>query len=199
MKLKPTRTMLLVVDMQKDFYAPGFGSDGPGRGHGAMQALPGKINAVTQELRQRGVKLVFTKYIFDPETAPRNYKEIEEANERPPLCLIGTEGAELGGIEVKQGDRVIEKATHDSFAGTSLLSEALGAEIETVVVTGVRTEICVLATATRAFAEGFRTIVLSDLVGTRDEKVQTQEVMLQTFKYFGHVMTSRDLLQMFER
>jgi nicotinamidase-related amidase len=189
--------MLLVVDMQKDFYAPGFGSDRPGRGHRAMQALPGKINAVTQELRLRGVKLVFTKYIFDPETAPNNYKEVEGANDRPPLCLIGTEGAELGGIDVQEGDVVIEKATHDCFAGTELLSLARGSNIETVVVTGVRTEICVLATATRAFAEGFRTIVLSDLVGTRDEKTETQEVMLETFKYFGHVLTSRDLIKQF--
>jgi nicotinamidase-related amidase len=160
-----------------------------------MQLLPSKINHFAQNVRELGVRVVFTQFVYDPARSPKNYAEIvRTAKSNNWLCVNGTDGAELAGVTVGEKDVVLEKLTYDCFAGTELLQVARSWDIENILVCGVRTEICIMATASRSFAEGFRTFVLSDLIGTQDEKMAMTDVVLDSLRYTSHVTTSRDII-----
>lgn len=192
--VEPAKTVLLVIDMQKDFYAESYNASRRGKPVKQMQALPDKINKFATKLRNAGAKVVFTKFIYDPERSPANYTEMIRSTKNSNwMCEVGSEGAELAGVEVKDQDIIIEKFSYDGFAGTNLLQLLKDWNIENVVVTGVRAEVCVLATVARSFAEGFSTFVMSDLVGTYDDKQATASTVLDILRYSSYVMESKDL------
>jgi nicotinamidase-related amidase len=195
MKIDPKKSALLVIDIQNDFYADGFNAANRGKQVSQMQALPKKINSFATELRKRGVRVIFTKFVYDPKRSPANYTElIADTKENNLLCVAGSPGADLAGVEVEDGDIVLEKLSYDCFAGTDLLQLLKDKKMEDVIITGVRTEACVLATAERSFAEGFRTFVASDLVGTYDNKQQIADAVFDLMRYVGYILPSNELI-----
>jgi len=197
MRLDPDRTALLVIDMQNDFYASGGNAQRRGKQLQHMQGLPSKINNFASSMRSLGVKVIFTKFVYDPKISPANYsKIIKETKENNWLCVAASEGAELASVVVGDEDMVLEKLSYDCFANTSLLSTLKEQNVENLVITGVRTEVCVLATAERSFAEGFRTFVASDLVGTYDDKQVIADAVLDALKYASYVMTAEHIREL---
>lgn len=190
------KTALLVIDMQKDFYAEGGNAVRRGKPVTLMQALPEKINQFAVTLRKQGTKVVFTEFVYDPVRSPANYVEIVgETKNSNWMCEAGTEGAKLAGVVVQNEDALLEKLSYDCFAGTDLLKLLKEWQIENVVITGVRTEICILATAERSFAEGFRTFVISDLIGSYDNKQEVSDTVLKVLSYACYVVSSIELLE----
>jgi nicotinamidase-related amidase len=67
-------------------------------------------------------------------------------------------------------EKVIEKHTFDGCFQTGLLQFLRDLKVQTVVITGVETHVCVLTTAQSAATGGFKTVILEDCVWTaRDE------------------------------
>ena len=57
---------------------------------------------------------------------------------------------------------ILEKRTYSPWAGTDLLQSLLSRKIDTVVISGGETDVCVLATVLGAVDAGFRAIVATD-------------------------------------
>jgi len=196
MAIDPLKTVLLVIDMQSDFYADGGNAALRGKPVEQMQALPAKIDAFATKLRAGGAKIVFTKFIYDPTRTPQNYSDIVgEIKNSNWMCRANTPGAELSEVHPAKDDAVIEKFSYDCFAGTDLLQRCKEWGTDTIIIAGVRTEICVTHTACRSFAEGFRTIIMSDLVGTYDNKREMAAAVLDALRYSCYVMSSADAEQ----
>ena len=62
----------------------------------------------------------------------------------------------------------IDKYNYGAFHRTSLLDRLTAQGVDTVVVTGTVTQICVDETARGAFREGLKTIMVSDAVSSFD-------------------------------
>ena len=66
--------------------------------------------------------------------------------------------------------RVLDKTTYSPWLNTGLASSLLASAVDTVVITGAETDVCVLATVMGAVDLGFRTIVVADgLCSSSDE------------------------------
>lgn len=192
--IDPAKAVLIVVDMQHDFYGRGGNTDRRGRAVEQMRQLPPKINTFADKCRNAGVRIIFTKFVFDPENSPANYKELVEDVKRSNwLCVKGTKGCELEGVEVKANDLVIEKPLNDAFAGTNLKEVLEGWGVRDIIITGMRTEICIMQTACRSFSEGYRTFVASDLVGSYDDRPDVASGVLAALKYSAFIMTSLEI------
>jgi nicotinamidase-related amidase len=77
--------------------------------------------------------------------------------------VVGSRWTELAdGLEVKEGDYLLPKKRYGAFSGNGLTLLLKNLGVDTLVLTGVETEICVLATAYHAFNEDYRVIVVSD-------------------------------------
>lgn len=166
--LLATQTALIVVDLQVDFCSPQGKSAKSSHPVTDMLLLPSRIEKVVRRLSDLGVFVVFTKAIVDEQTMPWNLKLFRQVMGVNPPVRRGTGGEELCEMKIPAGSVIVEKPHFDAFAHTMLSGELLSRGVRNLLVSGVRTEICVDATARRASAEGFNTIILRDLVATRD-------------------------------
>ncbi|MQY40605.1 Peroxyureidoacrylate/ureidoacrylate amidohydrolase RutB [Streptomyces sp. RB17] len=79
-----------------------------------------------------------------------------------------------GGAEIHPeltplpGEPVIKKHRYNSFYATDLEIILRGLGVETVILTGMTTECCVLGTARGALERGFRSVVISDACASCD-------------------------------
>lgn len=196
-QIESSHAVLLVIDMQNDFYDESGNAAKRNKPVALMQSLPPKINRFASQLRGKKVRIIFTRFIYDPTKSPGNFVEnVENTKNSNWLCVVGTKGAELSGVEVAKDDIVIDKYSYDVFAGTNLKQLLDQSNVENIVITGVRTEICIMASASRSFAEGYRTFVISDLVGTYDDKKTISDSILASLEYSSFVMTSTELLNL---
>ncbi len=97
------------------------------------------------------------------------------------------------GFEPEAGDLVVNKDRYSAFQGTGLADELRRRGIETVLVTGLTTAVCVSSTARDAFQLGFHTITLSDCCA--EQNLVEHEAALETLgRVFGRVCASDEVV-----
>lgn len=161
--LVPARTALLNVDMQNCFVEGGplASPDGP--------ALVTRINRVTEVCRKAGVLVVHTRMWMRPDGS--NLGVMREFS--PPFILDliseGTPAAELhGSLTVEPGDVVLNKPRYGAFHGTDLDMILRSRGVDTVIISGIATNICCETTAREAAQHDYRVLFLSDGTATSD-------------------------------
>jgi nicotinamidase-related amidase len=75
--------------------------------------------------------------------------------------------------------RVLDKRVYSPWLGAALHAELREAQIDTVVISGAETEVCVLATVLGAIDRGYRTIVAADAICSSAD--QTHDAMLTIY------------------
>jgi len=143
---------------------------------------------VVKKAREGGVPVVFCNdaHILGLD------KEIELWGEH---ALAGTEGAKpLSSFDVQETDFVIPKRRYDSFFQTDLDLTLRELGVDTLLVCGFDTNICVLHTLAGAYFRGYKTIVCADACGTF--LVGTQEDGLAYFSrcYDSRVVDTKTVL-----
>lgn len=94
------------------------------------------------------------------------------------------------------GDRVIAtKKRYDCFLATDLAFVLDSLSVNTLLLTGVNTNSCVLATAIAASTRNFATIVVSDCVDTVDGREYHRMALQCIERAFGWVLTSAEALE----
>jgi len=192
--LAPTRSALLVVDVQHDFIHP----EGWAARHGSpslRQVIP-PINGLIGAAREAGVPVVYILMEHGPAIDLPNYRARYEARgmDGDILCATGTWGARLDGevMAPAAGDLTIVRHSYDAFEGTRLHESLRARGVESVVGTGVVTNLCVQTTIQHAFALGYYVVVVEDATATPDPTVQA--VTLTNFRqYFGPVVPSETI------
>ena len=150
-------TAHLCVDMQVLFSA-----EGPWPTPWMERVLP----TVTRIAERAPERTVFTRFITPrfPEDMPGTWRRyyhrwLEATREKldprllelmPPLARLVPPAT------------VIDKPVYSAFAGHKLLDHLRARNIDTLVVTGSETDVCVLATVLGAVDHGYRVVVVTD-------------------------------------
>lgn len=197
MIISPEKTAFFVIDMQVDFYeSEGFAAK-LGRPVNAMKTLTDRLDNFVQEMSKIGVLILFTKYVSGPDITPPNLRRVADKYHYALACAKGSGLDEISGVTVPENALIIEKPHYDAFAYTNLQEILNEHGITTVLVSGVRSDVCVDATAKRAASEGYETVIISDLVATYDDYDQIQTQLLDFFdRYYGSVITSEKVLRL---
>jgi nicotinamidase-related amidase len=91
------------------------------------------------------------------------------------------------------GELQLDTYNYGAFHRTSLLDHLLASGVDTVVITGTVSQICVDETARGAFREGLKAVMVSDAVSSFDRTLQ--EATLANFAMkFGWVMSAGEVL-----
>jgi nicotinamidase/pyrazinamidase len=162
---------LVVVDLQNDFADPA-GSLSVAGGEGIVPL----VNAHVREATQEGALVVATQD-WHPESTPHFAKD---GGIWPVHCVGDTWGAELHpSFELPDDAPRVRKGTNgeDGYSGFTMRDPESGEEmpteletllrereIERVVVCGLATDYCVMATALDAVRLGFETSLLTEAV-----------------------------------
>jgi nicotinamidase-related amidase len=166
------QTALLIIDMQRDFLEPGGFGEALGNDVARLKAAVGPIRSVLDAARRSGMLVVHTREGHRPDLSDATPRKLE----RGALTLrIGAQGP-MGRILVRgepghdiipelypvAGEPVIDKPGKGAFYQTDLELMLKNRGIETLLVCGVTTEVCVNTTVREANDRGYRCIVLSD-------------------------------------
>jgi nicotinamidase/pyrazinamidase len=162
-------TALIVVDMQNDF-ADAAGALSVGGG----EAIVSVVNAEIAEAKAQGALVVYTAD-WHPAHTPHF---VTDGGIWPVHCVADTWGAAFHPDLVVDGP-VVHKGVdgEDGYSGfttrhpateatrpTELSAILRDAGIRSIVITGLATDYCVLATALDGLAEGFAVHVIGDAV-----------------------------------
>jgi len=194
--IKPSNTALIVIDMQKDFCS----SDGYAAKRGKLiskiQSIAKNIHAFAQTLADKGILVIYTRFVSGENITPKNLVTAVTKEGFHIPCTKGSGGEEFYLSTKPKNAIIIDKPHYDSFAYTDIQTILKNKNIRNVLITGVRTEVCVDATAKRAASEGYDVFILKDLVQTYDDHQSIHEYTLKFFNdYYGFVVNSNDILK----
>lgn len=177
-EFEPSRTALVIIDMQRDFVEPGGFGEALGNDTSPLQAVIEPTARVLAAAREAGLLVVHTREGHRPDLAdlwPAKHRR----GEGDDVLRIGDDGP-MGRLLVRgerghdivpelapiPGEPVIDKPGKGSFYATDLEVLLRRHGIETLIVCGVTLEVCVHTTVREANDRGFDAVVLSDCVGS---------------------------------
>ena len=190
---------LLIVDMQNDFVRESAPMEVPD----ARQTIP-QHRQLIDFCRQANIPIIYTRFLAGPnrtlmwEWSPqleapllacqrghmRYYSDIDRTLECVDI---------IDEIYPEPGDYVIDKYGYGAFHSTNLDDTLNSLGVESIILTGTVTQICVEETGREAFHYGYKTTIVSDAVSSYMPDLHA--ATLKNFAHkFGWVMTTKEVL-----
>ena len=164
-KIDPGHTALLVVDLQNDFCADGCALARTGADMGPPQAAAQRMAELIDVARASGVLPIFVRLVGDPvtETAVWIDQRIRRAGAPyKPWATAESHGAAFYLVEPRPGEPVVDKYRYASFQGTKLEFVLRRHGIQTLVIGGVATNVCVETAVREAFVRDLHVVLVRD-------------------------------------
>jgi nicotinamidase-related amidase len=200
------RTALVIIDMQRDFLEPGGFGAALGNDVARLRPAIAPCRAMLDAARARGLLVIHTREGHRPDLSDAPRLKVERGD---PALRIGAPGP-MGRILVRgepghdiiaelapqAGEPVIDKPGKGAFYQTDLDLMLRNRGIETLLVCGVTTEVCVNTTVREANDRGFRCIVLGDCCASYFPEFHAAGLAMIKAQggIFGSVATSQALL-----
>jgi ureidoacrylate peracid hydrolase len=189
-------TALVVVDMQ-NFYiaegAPSYCAD--------ARAIVPNVNRLADAVRRFGSPVIWLRNVTNNEA----FKGWSVHYERMKPDRVETRRRELAKdsdgvrlwheLDVRDDDLKLDKIRYSALIpGASNLEKVLGENgVDTIIICGVATNVCVESTARDAMMMNYRTLVVEDACAASDRALH--EATLNSFYlYFGDVQTADDVI-----
>ncbi|HRE52759.1 MAG TPA: cysteine hydrolase [Flavitalea sp.] len=167
-----SRPALLIVDMQNDFVRVGAPMEVPD-----ARATIAQHKQLIAFCRKAGIPVIYTRFLsgphptlvwnWSPKLAPptmacrkghnRYYEDIKKSVDCADI---------IEEIYPKQGDHIIDKFGYGAFYSTNLDNTLRSLGVESLILTGTVTQICVEETGREAFHHGYKTTLITDAVSS---------------------------------
>lgn len=190
---------LIIVDMQNDFVRSGAPLEVP-----TARTTIDVNKALIRAFRKRNLPVVYTKFIshphyyllwdWSPQCAPPT-KCCWKDHERSYSDLAGRRQCTdiIDELKPQAEDIIIEKYGYGAFHETPLERILRSFGLNSVVITGTVTQICVEETAREAFHHGFRATIVEDAVSSFAPDLHAATLKNFAMK-FGWVSGSRNII-----
>jgi len=153
------RPVIIVVDMLKDAFRK---KDLPATQE-YLRIVP-KIKKLLGKARRLKIPIIFACDSFLENDFIFKGKR--------PYSLRGTQGAEIiEELKPKEKDQILPKRRFSAFFKTDLDQTLRLLMVDTVVIVGINTHVCVYATAMDSVCNDFNTIVLEDCSASRNKGI----------------------------
>ena len=187
------KTALIVVDVQNDFcHQDGaFGKRGIDLSY--MEKPAENLVRFMATCRQWGMPIIFVRTIHSSWTDSDSWiGRLEGAGKVMLICRPDTWGADFFKVKPLATDFIVTKHRFSGFVGTELNLVLRARGIETLLMTGFTTNVCVETTARDGFNLDFRIILVEDCCAafSADEHASA---ITNINKYFGVVTNSVSL------
>jgi biuret amidohydrolase len=166
------RCAAVIIDMQKDFMEPGGFGETLGNDVSLLRSAIAPCKKLLAGLRLHGIFIVHTREGHRADLSDAHPAKLERGS---PKSRIGDPGpmgrilvrGEAGHDIIKElypapGEPVVDKPGKGAFYSTDLHTILGSRRIDTLLVCGVTTEVCVHTTVREANDRGYRCIVVAD-------------------------------------
>jgi len=163
-RIDPAKTVMIVVDMQNDFVAPGAPMETP-----AARAIVPKLAEALTICRNAGIRVVYTAHVHR-----RDGSDMGQFKMHPPIAsraalVDGTSGVDIyPELAPQPNEHIIKKHRYSAFFATDLDLMLREWGVETVIISGTTTENCCHATARDAMFNNYRVVFLANATATYD-------------------------------
>jgi len=154
------------------------------------EILP-KIKGLVEVARENRVPIV---YVVDEHRKGKYDREIEFLGKKH--CLEGDFGSEVvEEVRPLSEDYVVKKRRYSGFFATDLDLILRELKVDTLLVVGVKTNVCVRATVHDAFYLGYNVLVVRECVASNDSYLH--EASLRDIeRYYGRVIGFKEALKL---
>jgi ureidoacrylate peracid hydrolase len=200
--LDPTRTALVVIDLQNGFMMEGVAH---ALCRTAIDIVP-NVNRLASAVRRTGGKIFWIQNTHDQACA-ESWSHMhamvtpEKRDHRTRAMSEGTFGHELWAeLDVRSEDVRLQKRRFSALIqGSSDLEAKLKADgYDTILITGTVTNVCCESTARDAMMLNFRTIMVSDGNAAANDEEHNAS-LIAFYLTFGDVMDTDLVIQCLER
>ena len=164
MRFDPTRTAVVVVDMQNGFCHPDGSLFAP-----PSEAAIEPVADVVEMGRGAGAQIVYTRDVHPPQQfdEAHYYDEFDRWGEH---VIEGSWDAELvDDLDVHEEDHIVVKHTYDAFYRTDLEGFLDTHNLDDLLICGTLANVCVLHTAGSAGLRDYRPVIVTDALGFLEE------------------------------
>ena len=191
----PARTALVNVDMQNRFVqgSPVSAPDG--------LAVLDRINRLAAACRDAGILVIHTSQVFRPDGSNIGVLgEISPAVKAGILAKGSASAALHKGLVVDARDILLDKPRFGAFQSTDLELILRSRGIDTIIISGIATNVCCEMTAREAMVRDFHVFFLSDGTATAEmggaSAAELQKATLATLGFlFAQVLTVDEMIQ----
>jgi|FLYN01.1.fsa_nt_gi nicotinamidase-related amidase len=180
------RVAVLVIDMVRDFTDMERGKT-PNEPASKMVPL---VHDFVEQARSLGALVI---WVIDAHRPNKPDFELENVRRH---CEAGTLGVELAPpLQPREEDYILNKRRYSAFVGTDLDLILRDNHVDTIFLTGTKTNVCIRATAQDGFSNNYRVVVPRECVAT--DKPHLHEANLEDIdKYMGKVVSAQQALDM---
>ncbi|CAJ1934354.1 unnamed protein product [Cylindrotheca closterium] len=161
--IDPTQTALLIVDVQPEYWSecPAVRKDFP--------HFPAKMSSLIENCRSQGMKCIWVRadYSYDRSPWLQQFTRLHQGR-IPPVVRPSSKWE--GFATPEKDELVVTKTSWSSTTDTCLLDILRNAGIDTVLVSGLITSVCVQHSAFGVFEAGYRTILVTDACADRGKE-----------------------------
>jgi len=194
-RIDPSKTAVLVIDVQNDFCSPDGWFGRVGHNLPIIHAAVEKLKGFLGPARDAGNTMIFVRGIYDRKYLSQAMIERHERDGLPlEHCLEGTWGADYFEIQPAPSDISLIKHRYSAFIGTELDGILKERKIENLIMTGITSNVCVESTARDGYMYDYRIVFVKDCTGTYSQVLH--DATLQNIRRsFGVVAGSDELIE----
>nr|WP_221381120.1 cysteine hydrolase [Actinoplanes polyasparticus] len=165
-------TVLLVIDMQRDFLLPGGFGESLGNDVSQLSRTIEPLSVLMAAWRAQNLPIIHTREGHEPDLSdcpPSKLARggIGEQGSFGRILIRGEYGHDIvDELQPLPGEPVIDKPGKGAFYATDLADILDKFGTKKLIVTGVTTEVCVHTTVREANDRGYDCLVLADCVGS---------------------------------
>lgn len=200
-------TALIVVDMQNGYCSPGGYFSHLGVDLSPTQRVIPQIARLVSTVRGAGIQVVWLQNGWDPELKEAGGPFSVNQRKGNSLRLMRTRPELAGKLLTRGGwdydlvkelkpepqDLVVPKPRYSGFAGTALNSMLRSRRIETLLVCGVATNVCVESTIRDAFFLEYFPVLVRDACYQAGPDFIQQATIYNVEQFFGWSATVDDV------
>ncbi|MFH0777575.1 MAG: isochorismatase family cysteine hydrolase [Candidatus Eisenbacteria bacterium] len=180
LRLKRSKSALLVIDMQDYFLQP----DSPAYIPGGLAILPG-LRRLVAAFRATERPVIFTKHVHHPDKIDVGIMEWWWQG----MCVEGSRESEIhASLAPRRREKVVQKHRYSAFFDTDLETVLRCQKVEDLVITGIMTNMCCESTTRDAYFRDYRTFFAADGTATVDEEMHVATLLNLAYG-FSYVTT----------
>ena len=198
----PARTVLMVIDMQRDFLAEGGMCAEAGEDISGPRGIVPAVAAVLDAARRAHLSVIHTREGYAPDLSDvhdlkRERQGVGRAGPLGRFLIRGEDGHDfVEQCRPLDGETVIDKPGFSAFYKTGLEDLLRAQSVSHLIVAGVTAQCCVLSTIRAAVDRGFYCLLLADACAAFDAKLHraTLDVIQGENHLFGWIADSAGLI-----